>query len=655
MQSSLIVSVSAGVDKYLAMIIEQEPLSPGSVNKGNGLRSMLAKTLEKANGVGKRIPMSPPPQQPMPSLPPKPGPGAPAIQVENSPDADFDQEDYTEMDAEQRPRLDTSASLYLDMKPDQANPEVVDDEFYTDMESLQQPPSAGPKPGQLQSQKQQEPAVIDEDFYTDMETASAALAPPTKDTDAASFGSQEEYTAMEGTGQIVEEDMYQDADELVAPRPVQVGGTGTMPPKPNRDEKPRAATMPAESSGDSVAMSGDGDEDPYGLGADVKPVAATSIAKTAGQRGFLEKLGGATGKSWQKRYVVLHDLTLYFYASGKDKRQRNQIAVMGYTVSAAPDYSTKKKFAFKLTPAKAEGKGKKKEKKSYYFRANSNDERNGWIGALRAALVTVNRRSKSFLDGAVTDGNMDNLDTSSAGDRSSEIVEESFYEDPIAANQQQKSTSPALPEQDEYLVPSEQLSGGSTSTTSSQPQEDYLAPEELSRPASTFNPYASRQQVVRQDLTNASNNPYASRQQAMSDYASRKQLQKLPPTPDQNPYAASRKQMGGLPPVPPTAPTAPTAPIAPTSRDYVDTQSIFVQKPDKPSFASIYVALWDYRGGEDDELSFKRGDLIFIEDRLDDLDWWVGVKRTPNDIEDFTGERGLLVSSYVSPAYEQLI
>lgn len=637
------------------MIIDEEPLSTAAAQKGKNLRAMLAKSLEKANAAGKRVSISSPPTTPLP-LPPKPGAGGkapmptpPPMSAESN---EIDQEDYTEMDAPERPRLDTSASLYLDMsrQPDQSGgAEPVSDDFYTDMSTLQSPP-----PGQSQ------PAATagDDEFYTDMETTAGQLGlppkgeKPRKEGDADSFGSQEEYTQMDSSN--LQEDLYQETDEaLTTPRPVDtLPSPRTAPPN---TEKARAATMPVQGQEE-----GNADDDPYQLAPNVKPVPANSIVQTAGQQGFLEKMGGATGKSWQKRYVVLHDLTLYFYHSGKDKRQRNQIALMGYIVSEATEYSTKKKPAFKLAPGQAPSKGKKL-KKIYYFRANSNEERSQWIGALRAALMSANRRSKSFLDPVAVEGPLDPMDSNPSGVHAG-IEDESFYEDPLTsqASARQSSMPPA---QEEYLVPNEQLSGSSTGTTTSntsshgQPQDEYLVPEDLNRPASTFNPYASRQQAVKSEPlppapAAASSNPYASRQQAMSDYMSRKQLQKLPPTPEQNPYA-SRKQLTSLPPIPP--PVAPVAPIAPGSKEYVDTKSIYIQKLDKPSFESIYVALWDYNASASDELSFKRGELILIEDRLNNLDWWVGVKKTSNDIEDFSGDRGLLVSAYVSPAYEKLI
>ena len=160
----------------------------------------------------------------------------------------------------------------------------------------------------------------------------------------------------------------------------------------------------------------------------------------------------------------------------------------------------------------------------------------------------------------------------------------------------------AVEEQDDYLAPQEVKPSAHSpqsppASTAAAPSDTYLPPVELTkaRASSTFgvgkevdtnigdmNPYAGRKEA----------NPYASRQQMKlpatpaneNPYQSRKQAQPLPKAPDSNPYA-SRQQMQ-LPPLPTQAPTAPMAPKAPGKThtpQEVDTQSIYVQRPDAVS------------------------------------------------------------------------
>lgn len=90
-----------------------------------------------------------------------------------------------------------------------------------------------------------------------------------------------------------------------------------------------------------------------------------------------------------------------------------------------------------------------------------------------------------------------------------------------------------------------------------------------------------------------------------------------PQLPDRNPKAPSKP----LPASPPT----------PSAKD-----------PDN-YYESLYYGMWDCQGDSDDELEFKRGDVIQILSKTHcGDDWWVGK---------LNGSVGILPKEYVTPVY----
>jgi hypothetical protein len=64
------------------------------------------------------------------------------------------------------------------------------------------------------------------------------------------------------------------------------------------------------------------------------------------------------------------------------------------------------------------------------------------------------------------------------------------------------------------------------------------------------------------------------------------------------------------------------------------------------SSSSVYEAIFDFAGGEDDELPFKKGDLLFIEDDGNEH-WLVGSLKKTNEVS--RGIKGLVPKSYLQP------
>ncbi|XP_060075544.1 src kinase-associated phosphoprotein 2-A-like isoform X2 [Ylistrum balloti] len=119
----------------------------------------------------------------------------------------------------------------------------------------------------------------------------------------------------------------------------------------------------------------------------------------------------------------------------------------------------------------------------------------------------------------------------------------------------------------------------------------------------------------------------------------------LPPT---TPSASGRKP---LPPVPDSQPRPPPKnrsplPPLPPPKTNVDTPEPKKRKIVNPKedFENLYYGKWDFSGGTNDELTFKKGDMIhIISKEFDSKSWWIG---------ELQGHYGLVPKLHLVPAYE---
>ena len=83
----------------------------------------------------------------------------------------------------------------------------------------------------------------------------------------------------------------------------------------------------------------------------------------------------------------------------------------------------------------------------------------------------------------------------------------------------------------------------------------------------------------------------------------------------------------------------PKAPIAVSPKEEIK------EAPEQEEdYENIYFGLWDCCGDDDNELTFKRGEVIrVISKEHEQLDWWVGV---------LNGKVGLVPKAYLMEAYE---
>ncbi|XP_033754500.1 src kinase-associated phosphoprotein 2-B-like isoform X2 [Pecten maximus] len=117
----------------------------------------------------------------------------------------------------------------------------------------------------------------------------------------------------------------------------------------------------------------------------------------------------------------------------------------------------------------------------------------------------------------------------------------------------------------------------------------------------------------------------------------RKPLPPLPPDSQPPPPPQSKP-----PPPPPSRNPLPPTPPKPDAPEPEPKKRKIVNP--KEDFENLYYGKWDFSGGTNDELTFKKGDLIhIISKEFDAKSWWVG---------ELQGNYGLVPKLHLVPAYE---
>ncbi|CAC5403221.1 SKAP2 [Mytilus coruscus] len=111
------------------------------------------------------------------------------------------------------------------------------------------------------------------------------------------------------------------------------------------------------------------------------------------------------------------------------------------------------------------------------------------------------------------------------------------------------------------------------------------------------------------------------------------------------------------PPVPGKDPYQ-SRPILPIREPHKKTEELPLSSPpleegepksyrNEDDFENMYIGKWDCTGDNDKELSFKKGDIIYIINReFDDRSWWVG---------ELNGKFGLVPKNYLTEAYTETL
>lgn len=64
-------------------------------------------------------------------------------------------------------------------------------------------------------------------------------------------------------------------------------------------------------------------------------------------------------------------------------------------------------------------------------------------------------------------------------------------------------------------------------------------------------------------------------------------------------------------------------------------------EPSSPKDVKVYVALYDYEARTDEDLSFKKGDFLHVENERCTFDWWMATSRA-------SGKTGFIPNNYVA-------
>ena len=370
-------------------------------------------------------------------------------------------------------------------------------------------------------------------------------------------------------------------------------------------------------------------------------------------KGPLEKLGGKSHRTWQRRYCVLAGPLMYFYEKESSKTFNNFIMIPSFSVENSDKMSDKKHFAFKLTQQDHAGK-----KKDYCFRSSSSENRDKWVTAMKKVIDVANiQKTRS----AVTLPRI----TSRPGEKFSpvpqqkrrslslEIQEEpqELYEpvDPVTGGDGDNS-------QDEYvavspeaqikedLESSEEYIDVDPATRGDEPTEVYEEPpimlEEDRPPPPPTSPPPGPPRDYPFPPSSISPVPPSPRP--------------ITPEPAPPPAVLPPKPQVGLPPrSTPTIAKKP-APLPPPVQDpNVDTNKVYTQSTNGISLEKVFVSLWDFSAGEKDEINLKRGDLVLVKDPKGSADWWFG-ELLDEEATRKLGKSGFFPRTYASHAFEAI-
>lgn len=353
-------------------------------------------------------------------------------------------------------------------------------------------------------------------------------------------------------------------------------------------------------------------------------------------KGPLEKLGGKSHKTWQKRYCVMAGPLMYFYEKESSRTFNNFISVPSFTVEYSDKLSDKKHFAFKLTQLDHTGK-----KKDYCFRSTSSDNREKWVTAMNK-VINVSNKARS----ATT---LPRMPTSSG--------------QPIPVHVPEKRRSLTLPTVEEPQELYEPIEGGGMAEEDTQDEYVAVSPSEIKEDLESSEEYIDVQprndeedpQEVYEEPPIAINEEEVPPPPPTSPPPGPPMSHPFPPT-------ASSPPPPAMPPKPPKEPERPPKPPPsigkrpappPQEPPKVDTTKIYVQPINGINLEQVFVSLWDFTAGEKDELNLKRGDLVYVKDPKQNADWWHG-ELLDDEATKKLDKSGFFPRTYTSHAFQAI-
>ena len=350
-------------------------------------------------------------------------------------------------------------------------------------------------------------------------------------------------------------------------------------------------------------------------------------------KGPLEKLGGKSHKTWQRRYCVLAGVCMYFYEKESSKTFNNYISLLSFSLSSAPNMTNakKKQFAFKLTHVEATGK-----KKDYYFKATTQDKYDKWYASLSNAmdLAQQNRMSATL----------------------PRMPSQQITPAPVESRPRAATVDQLDEDDDDQQELYEPMTEGGDAV-----QEDYVqvTPEPIPEDLESSEEYVDVQpgEDVQPDYEETMNY-----QQQPPPPTS------PPPGPPSQPYTftlpppPSQPPPPSKPPPPSQTPTQPLSngvvgkkpPAPPPPEPDVDTAKIYTHTQNGINLEKVFVALWDFVSNDKDELDLRRGNLVYVDEPAGNSEWWYG-ELLDEEAEIKLGKAGFFPSTYSTCAFERVM
>ncbi|XP_078096141.1 src kinase-associated phosphoprotein 2 isoform X3 [Mustelus asterias] len=180
-----------------------------------------------------------------------------------------------------------------------------------------------------------------------------------------------------------------------------------------------------EPSGDGISLASERYDNHEEAAADVQrspPVPAQELNQIL-KAGYLEKRRkdySFFGSEWQKRWCVLNNNVFYYYGTEKDKQQKGDFAIDGYTVQLTTTVrkDAKKDCCFELTAP---------NKRLFQFTAASSNEAEEWVEQLQFVLKD---RESGMIPEDDGEEMYDDIDPEIKGDEFSQMaIDEDIYEE----------------------------------------------------------------------------------------------------------------------------------------------------------------------------------------------------------------------------------
>jgi hypothetical protein len=386
--------------------------------------------------------------------------------------------------------------------------------------------------------------------------------------------------------------------------------------------------------------------------------------------------------SWQKRYCVLHKNIFYIFKKPENKKQQGAFFVSGYEFRESPQLvkeERKKECCFELVcPGK----------KSYQFLGNSKEDMLSWKEVLQTASLNQPVKDED-IDGDIYEEFKD--ETSQQLANVPEFGDD-IYDDTVVDTSPRKqpnspvtSTAKQSPGLSKMVPPAVEIKKKTETPTVKEEEEDdnliYEPIDPISSPGPFSKPNTLMGRLNQSSITSASSPSPHSPKIPKGSLPSPKEIdfpppppvpphrvpeptppppqrgQDLPPPPPQRgqdlpPPPPPQRVQDLLPPPPPETaqisralPPPPTDPLPAVPRK-MTVPNLGKILPPSEDFENLFYGKWDCTGTTDNELTFKRGQIVHIISRdLEKDDWWVGA------LDD---KVGLVPRNYFSPAYEQI-